>query len=180
MFFFVWLWNPWEKYHSTRHNIGFLFLDYLHTHTPHAWTQWKYESRYKADISQWVIHNKKVFLIKPQTYMNLSGQSLEKISQFLKVDSKHFTVIYDDKDMDFWKMRFRSTGSSGWHNGVKDIIRYFWEEWNRYKIGVGKTPEVYQTADWVLSRFHEEELIELESNIFPEIYTQLLENIFKK
>ena len=105
--------------------------------------------------------------------MNLSGTSLQKIAQFYKYEAKDFIVIYDDKDMDFGKIRVRETGSAGGHNGVKDIIQYFGESWKRIKIGVGKDSR-YDTADWVLSKFREEELIDLESEVFKKAYDELM------
>ncbi len=104
--------------------------------------------------------------------MNLSGTSLQKICQFYKLETQDFVVIYDDKDMDFGKIRFRETGSAGGHNGVKDIIKYFWESWKRIKIGVGKDSR-YDTADWVLSKFSEEELIDLENDVFTKVLSEI-------
>ncbi len=118
----------------------------------------------------------KILLVKPQTFMNLSGTSLQKIAQFYKYEAKDFIVVYDDKDMDFGKIRVRETGSAGGHNGVKDIIKYFGESWKRIKIGVGKDSR-YDTADWVLSKFREEELIDLENETFLKVQEELLKNI---
>lgn len=118
----------------------------------------------------------KILLVKPQTFMNLSGTSLQKICQFYKLEASDFIVIYDDKDMDFGKIRVRETGSAGGHNGVKDIIKYFGESWKRIKIGVGKDSR-YDTADWVLSKFREEELIDLENETFLKVQEELLKNI---
>lgn len=106
--------------------------------------------------------------------MNLSGSSIQKIRDFYKLEASDFLVIYDDKDMDFWKVRFRTRGSAGWHNGIKDIIKYLWDEWNRIKIGVGKTPQHLETADWVLSKLTEEEQIKLENEVFSKVYIELL------
>ena len=171
----VWLWNPWEKYKYTRHNAGFLFLDFLRSWDwswkTSLWSEWKYESKFLADISEWSIHWEKIILLKPQTYMNLSGTSVQKVFQFYKLTPLDILVIYDDKDMDFWKIRIRETGSAGWHNGIKDIMKYLWTDWKRIKIWVWKTPENTDTSDWVLSQFSEEEQIDLENEIFPEVVT---------
>jgi peptidyl-tRNA hydrolase, PTH1 family len=171
----LWLGNPGEKYSLTRHNVGFMFLDFFAK--KESFWDWKYESRFLAEISQWTTKWEHIMLVKPQTFMNLSGTSLQKICQFYKLEATDITVIYDDKDMDFWKIRMRFTGSAGGHNGVKDIIRYLWDTWKRIKIWVGKTPEKYNTADWVLSKFSEEELIDLENEIFQKTYDELLKNI---
>jgi len=106
--------------------------------------------------------------------MNLSGTSIQKILQFYKLKVPDIIVIYDDKDMDFWKIRIREAGSAGWHNGVKDIMRYLWDKWNRIKIWVGKTPVELETSDWVLWKFSEEEQIDLENEVFPKVYDNLL------
>ena len=167
----VWLWNPWEKYTFTRHNIGFMFVDFLHK--KEQFSDWKYESKFKSEISTGVLSWEKILLVKPQTFMNLSGEAVEKICQFYKLKNSDFIVIYDDKDMDFGKIRVRETGSAGGHNGVKDIIRYFWNDWKRIKVWVGKTPEKFDTADWVLSNFNEEERIDIENEVLVKTFQEL-------
>ena len=168
----IWLWNPWERYEKTRHNLWFLFLDYLKE--KEGLEDFKYESKFRWEISSWTILWKKTFLLKPQTFMNLSWESLQKICQFYKVDKKDFIVIYDDISMDFWKVRFRDKWSAWWHNWVKDIIKYFWGERDRIKVWVWFN-EKYETSDFVLSKFSEEELIDLENNIFPKVYELIKE-----
>lgn len=162
----VWLWNPWEKYALTRHNLGFLFVDQFRKEN--NFSQWKYESKFNADISSGNINGEKVLLVKPQTFMNLSGQSLQKVCHFYKLFPEDFTVIYDDISMDFGKVRFREVWSAGGHNGVKDIIKYFWETWKRIKVWVGSSVH-HDTSDWVLSKFSEEERIEIENSIYKNI-----------
>lgn len=171
----VWLWNPWDRYRETRHNLGFIFLDKFREEN--KFSDWKYESKFTADISTWIYAWEKTILIKPQTFMNLSGESLHKICSFYKLSAEDFIVIYDDKDMDFWKARVRKKWSAWGHNGVKSIIKYFWENWTRIKVWVGKTPEKYNTADWVLSKFSEEELIDLDNEIYKKISEELKKNI---
>jgi PTH1 family peptidyl-tRNA hydrolase len=108
----------------------------------------------------------KVFFVKPTTFMNLSWESLIEIVNFYKIDKKDIIVISDDKDMEFGKVRFRETGSAGGHNWLKSIIKYIWEDFKRIKIWVGSNSN-YETADWVLSKFRNEELEKLEE-IFEE------------
>ena len=151
-----------------------MFLDFLSQ--KEGFPEWRYESKFCADISTGMINWKKTLLIKPQTFMNLSGEALQKICHFYKLSSENFLVIYDDISIDFWKIRFRETGSAGWHNGVKSIIQYFWETWKRLKIGVGSNPD-YDTSDWVLSKFTEEEQIDVENKVFPEIKETLKKKI---
>ncbi len=163
----VWLWNPWDQYRDTRHNLGFIFLDTFRE--DHNFSEWKYESKFTAEIASWVLHGEKVLLVKPQTFMNLSGESLQKICHYYKLGAENLMVIYDDKDMDFGKVRIREKWSAGWHNGVKSIIKYFGDSWKRIKVWVGKTPETYDTSDWVLSKFCEEELMALDNEIYENI-----------
>jgi len=169
----VWLWNPWDTYQDTRHNMGFLLLDKFQSE---EWfSDWKYESKFTADISSWLLNWEKVLLVKPQTFMNLSGESLKKIWTFYKLGIEDFTVIYDDIDMEFGKIRLRDTWSAGWHNGVKDIIRYFSESWKRIKVWVGKD-ERYEVSDWVLSKFTAEELIDIDNEIYNRVSQELKKN----
>ena len=171
----VGLGNPGDKYRLTRHNLGFMFLD--HFHEQEGFSDWKYESKFTADIAEGNYEWEKTLLLKPQTFMNLSGESLQKICNFYKLTADDFTVIYDDKDMDFAKVRFRETGSAWWHNGVKNIIKYFWNDWKRIKVWVGKTPDTHETSDWVLSKFSEEELIDLDNEVFEKMEIELKKNV---
>ena len=168
----IWLWNPWEKYEKTKHNLWFLFLDYLKE--KESFDDFKYESKFKWDISNWIFLWKKTILLKPQTFMNLSWESLQKIVQFYKIEKKDIIVIYDDISMDFSKIRFRDKWSAWWHNWVKDIIKYFWEDRNRIKVWVWFN-EKYEVTDFVLSKFSEEELIDLDNEIFPKVYELIKE-----
>lgn len=170
----VWLWNPWDTYRDTRHNLGFIFLDKFRE--GNDFSDWKYESKFTADISTWMLESEKTLLIKPQTFMNLSWESLQKISNFYKLNNEDITVIYDDKDMDFWKVRVRSKWSAWWHNWVKSIIQHLGEQWERIKVWVWKTPDKYETSDWVLSKFTEEELIDIDTDVYIKISQQLKKN----
>ena len=169
----IWLWNPWNQYKTTRHNLWFLFLDYFQE--KENFSEFKYESKFKADISHWIYNGEKTLLIKPQTFMNLSWESIQKITSFYKLETKDFIVIYDDISMDFWKVRHRENGSAGWHNGIKDIIKYFWKVFGRIKVWVWLNAN-YDISDWVLSKFTEEELIDLDNEIFSEIDIYLKKN----
>lgn len=171
----VWLWNPWIEYRETRHNIGFLFVDYLRDY-------WGFEefkdSRFKAIISEWTIKWEKIILLKPITYMNLSWESVVGIINYYKLDpKKDLLVIYDDLSMEFGKIRSRNKWSSGWHNGIKSIISHFGhEEFQRIKIGIWKDPK-FETSDWVLSKFSKNELLDLRNYIFPKVEEEMKKNI---
>ena len=170
----IWLWNPWDKYKDTRHNLWFMFLEYFRERE--NFSDWKYESKFAADVSSWIYQWEKIILVKPQTFMNLSWESLKKISNFYKLETQNFIVIYDDISLDFWKIRFRETWSAWGHNGVKNISQHFWESWKRIKVWVWLNDR-YEVSDWVLSKFTEEELIDLDNEIFTETLEYLKKNI---
>jgi PTH1 family peptidyl-tRNA hydrolase len=170
----VWLGNPWKQYEKTRHNVWFMFLDYLQD--KNNFEDFRYESKFSWEISSWKIWWEKIILLKPQTFMNLSWESLLKIIQFYKLSNKDFLVIYDDKDIDFWKIRFREKWRAWGHNWIKNIIKFFKEDFDRIKIWVWYDNK-YDVSDWVLSKFQEEELIDLENKIFPNIEKNLKQKI---
>jgi len=168
------LWNPWEQYKYTKHNVWFIFLDKLKE--KENFSDFKYESKFKAEISNWFINWEKTILVKPQTFMNLSWEAIIAITNFYKIEKEDWIVIYDDLSMDFWKIRFRDKWSAWWHNWVKDIIRFFKEEFKRIKVWIWFNNN-FQVSDWVLSKFSEEELIDLDNEIFEKIYEILLKKI---
>lgn len=170
----VWLWNPWEKYSKTKHNVWFLFLDYLKE--KYNFPDFNYESKFKWEISIWNYNWEKTILLKPQTFMNLSWESVRKIFDFYKLSLDDFIIIYDDLSMDFWKIRFREKWSAWGHNGIKDIIRYFKENFKRIKVWIWFNDK-FEVSDWVLSKFSEEELIEFDREIFSEVEKILKEKI---
>ena len=170
----IWLWNPWDKYKNTRHNLGFLFLEYLKE--KQNLEEFKFESKFKAETSLMKLWNNKVILLKPQTFMNLSWESVREISHFYKIIPEDIIVIYDDMSMEFWKIRIRDKWSAGGHNWVKNIIKYFWNDWKRIKVWVWFNQK-YDVSDRVLSKFSEEELIDLKNEIFPKCHNILKEEI---
>jgi len=173
----VWLWNPGKKYEKTRHNVWFLFLDYLKE--KEKFSDFKSESKFKWEISEWKINSEKTILLKPHTFMNLSWESLRKVVDFYKIDLDDIIVIYDDKDMEFWKVRFRKTWSAGGHNGIKSIINHFWKDFKRIKIGIWYDNK-YDVSDWVLWKFSKEELEKLNKEVFEKVLELLNVEMFKK
>lgn len=170
----IWLWNPWDKYKYTRHNVWFMFINYFAK--KENFPDFKYESRFKADYCSWIFQWEKTILLKPQTFMNLSWEAIQKIVNFYKIEKEDFIVVYDDFSMDFSKIRYRNKWSAWWHNGVKDIIKYFSKDFKRIKVWVW-LDEKYEISDWVLSRFKEEELIDLENDVFSSVYDMLEDKI---
>lgn len=150
-----------------------MFLDSLAE--KENFSDFKYESKFKADISEWRLLDEKTILIKPQTFMNLSWESIKRITDFYKISLNDWIVIFDDISLDFWKIRFRDKWSAWWHNWLKDIIRLFWQNFQRIKIWVWFDSR-YEVSDWVLSKFTEEELIDIDNDIFWQVYNLLKEN----
>lgn len=174
----IWLWNPWKQYENTRHNVWFLFLDFFAK--KNNFSDFKEEKKFFWEISEWNIWGEKFILLKPQTFMNLSWKSLIAILNFYKLDSEDFLVVYDDKDMDFWKIRFREKWSAWGHNWVKDIIKLLWkDEFKRLKIWVKDSEKLkfFSTADFVLGNFSEEENKKLDDEIFSEVEDKILKNL---
>ena len=170
----VWLWNPWSEYKNTRHNVWFMFLDFFAN--KNNFSNFEYNSKFKGEISTKNMAWEKIVLLKPQTFMNLSWESLQTLKNYYKLENNDFVVVYDDKDMEFWKLRFRVKGSSWGHNWIKSIIKYFWEDFARLKIWIWYDKK-YEVSSWVLSKFREEELIELENEVFNKAI-QILEEKF--
>ncbi len=156
MYIIAGLGNPTREYENTRHNIGFMSIDYLAD---------KYgislmESRHKALIGKGIINGNKVVLVKPLTYMNLSGEAVRSVIDYYKVDEKEeLIVIYDDISLDVGQLRIRKKGSAGGHNGIKNIIAHLGHDiFMRIKIGVGEKPKGYDLVDYVLGHFTTDEL----------------------
>ncbi len=155
----VGLGNYGVKYENTRHNAGFMALDLLAEKYNTKISKFKFHSL----ISEVTIENERVLLLKPQTYMNLSGIAVEEAIAFYKIPIENVVIVYDDISMDIGKIRIRRSGTSGGHNGIKSIIDYTGsKEFPRVKIGIGNKPNAnWDLADWVLSRFNSQELQKL-------------------
>ncbi len=170
----VWLWNPWDKYKNTKHNVWFMFLDYFKE--KQNFSEFIFESKFNWEVSSWLLDWEKTILLKPQTFMNLSWESIKKFIDYYKIELENFILVYDDMSMDFWKIRFRDKWSAWWHNWIKNTIKLIWENFKRIKIWIWYDDK-YEVSDWVLSKFKEEELIDLDSEIFEKIYLLLKEKI---
>ncbi len=155
MFIIVGLGNPGREYSNTRHNIGFDVIDALADKAGISVT----EKKHKALIGKGVINGQKVILVKPQTFMNLSGESVREIVDYYKIDeSQELIVISDDISLDVGMIRVRKKGSAGGHNGLKNIIAHLGHDtFMRVKMGVGEKPKGYDLADYVLGHFTLEE-----------------------
>lgn len=158
--------NPGEKYLFTRHNAGFIAIDYIASKQNAVF---EFSSRFESQIAKTIIEDESVLLVKPQTFMNLSGIALEKIMKFYKVEKKDILVVYDDISLDLGTLRFRNKGESGGHNGVKSIIEHLSNDNNflRLKIGIG--PQVFKSETYVLQNFSNEQLEKLKE-LLPTIF----------
>ena len=160
MILIVGLGNPGKQYEHTRHNIGFDVIDYMAD---------KYKinlnrEKFKGMYGEGIIENKKVILLKPLTYMNLSGDSVRDIAKFYKLDNDKIIVVYDDISLDIGKLRIREKGSAGGHNGVKSIIQNLGsDEFPRVKVGVGQPKD--DLVNYVLGKFAKEDRKHIENVI---------------
>ncbi len=154
MFLITGLGNPGTKYEKTRHNVGFEAMDILSEMTGISIKKIKF----KGLLGEGVYKGQKLALLKPQTFMNLSGESLLAASDFYKIPPENIIVISDDVSLDAGSLRIRRKGSDGGHNGLKSIIYLLQsDEFIRIKIGVGKKPKEYgDLANWVLGSFSKE------------------------
>ena len=157
MFIIVGLGNPSKEYEGTRHNAGFEVIDRIAD---------KYNisvdtKKHRALIGKGIIGGQKVILAKPQTFMNLSGESVRSLLDYYKVDEEQeFIVIYDDISLYNGQIRIRAKGSAGGHNGIKNIIAHLGGQvFPRVKVGVGEKPSKYDLADYVLGHFSKEEQV---------------------
>ncbi len=151
MYLIAGLGNPGKEYENTRHNVGFDVIDKLAEEHSINVT----ERSHKAIYGKGYIGGQKVILAKPQTYMNLSGDSLRAICDYYKIDPvEELIVISDDIELDVGRIRIRKKGSAGGHNGLKSIIAQCGtSDFKRVRVGVGKKPQGYDLADWVLGHF---------------------------
>lgn len=161
--------NPGKKYEKTRHNIGFIAVDNLRKKMNIS----DEREKFQALISEKNIDGEKVIFLKPQTFMNLSGNSVIEIVNFYKLDpKKDIIVIYDDMDLSFGDIRIREKGSSGGHNGIKSIISHIGEEFIRIKCGIGAKEK--DAVEHVLGEFNQTEQKDLEE-ILEKIYNCVIE-----
>lgn len=155
MYIIVGLGNPKKEYDNTRHNIGFDVIDAL----AEANRIGMAEKKHKAIIGKGIVGGQKVLLVKPQTYMNLSGESVRELVDYYKIDeTEELIVISDDISLGVGQLRIRKKGSAGGHNGLKNIILHLGHDsFQRVKMGVGEKPKNYDLADYVLGHFSKEE-----------------------
>lgn len=161
----VGLGNPDKKYLKTRHNVGFMVVDLFANNEN---LQFKFDSKFSGFIAEYFKGTNKTIILKPTTYMNLSGNSVIKVINYYKIKPENVLVIYDDVDVGLGKLRLRFTGSSGGHKGMQDIINHLnSKDIKRVRVGIGKDE---QMIDYVLSKFSKKE-----RKILDPVFDEVLE-----
>lgn len=155
MYIIVGLGNPGKEYAGTRHNVGFQMIDKIADENNINII----ENKHKALIGKGYIDGQKVILVKPQTFMNLSGESIRAVIDYYKIEEENeLIVIYDDISLDVGQIRIRKKGSAGGHNGIKNMIAHLGHDvFLRIKVGVGEKPKGYDLVDYVLGHFNKAE-----------------------
>ena len=159
---FVGLGNPGERYKLTRHNVGFMVLDKLiQKSTVEGW-----DKKFDSFFNKIIIDQKSMILLKPLTFMNISGHAVQKVKNFYGIDPNNIVIIHDDIDLELGKIKLKKGGGDGGHNGLKSIIKLIGSEFSRIRIGIGR-PEKINVSSYVL-------------NDFPEIEVSFLKKIILK
>lgn len=158
----VGLGNPGREYELTRHNIGFMAIDEL----AKRWNISLNEQKFKGVFGAGFVNGEKVILLKPLTYMNLSGESIRPLMDYYKIDVEDFVVMYDDLDIPVGKLRLRMKGSAGGHNGIKSTISHLGtQEFQRIRMGIDRPKNGMKVVDYVLGRFTSEEIPDVNHSI---------------
>jgi PTH1 family peptidyl-tRNA hydrolase len=154
--------NPGKNYEKTRHNVGFMVIDALSERLNIPVTSQKF----RGLVGEGLLNGEKVILLKPLTYMNLSGESVRELVDWYKLPIENICIIYDDLDLPTGSIRLRIKGSAGGHNGVKSIIQHIGSDHiKRVRIGINRPPAGWNVPDYVLSNFKETEWQEIKQSI---------------
>lgn len=177
----VGLGNPGSKYEKTKHNIGFMAIDNIVKNLDVTFTD---DKNFKAQIGSTFINHEKVYFVKPTTFMNNSGIALKALLTYYNIDITDLIVIYDDLDMEVSKLRLRSKGSAGGHNGIKSIIAHIGtQEFNRIKVGIGRPLKGMTVINHVMGQFNTEDNIAISltlDRVVNAVKFYLQENDFEK
>ena len=159
MLLFVGLGNPTPDSENNRHNIGFKIIDALNKEFGLS----KQKPKFKGLLTTGVINEKKVYAIKPLTFMNNSGICIRELIEYFKIDAKNVIVFHDDLDIEFGKVKAKFAGSSAGHNGIESIDKFIGKDYSRVRIGIGKPENNIDIGDFVLQNFDEDEMLQLET-----------------
>lgn len=177
----VGLGNPGSKYEKTKHNIGFMAIDNIVKNLDVTFTD---DKNFKAQIGSTFINHEKVYFVKPTTFMNNSGIAVKALLTYYNIDITDLIVIYDDLDMEVSKLRLRSKGSAGGHNGIESIIAHIGtQEFNRIKVGIGRPLKGMTVINHVMGQFNTEDNIAISltlDRVVNAVKFYLQENDFEK
>ena len=168
MMLLVGLGNPTPDSNNNRHNVGFKIIDAINVKFGLS----KQKPKFKGLLTTGDISNKKIYAIKPLTFMNNSGICIRELIEYFKIDPKDVIVFHDDLDIEFGKIKAKSGGSSAGHNGIASIDKFIGKDYSRVRIGIGKPKENMEVSDFVLQNFDEDEMLQLEK-----IKTNILDSI---
>ncbi|MBH00797.1 MAG: aminoacyl-tRNA hydrolase [Candidatus Pelagibacter sp.] len=173
MYLFVGLGNPTPDSHDNRHNIGFKIIDAINQ----KFSLSKQKPKFKGLLTTGNIDNKKVYAIKPLTFMNNSGICIRELIEYFKMDAENVFVFHDDLDIDFGKIKAKFGGSSAGHNGIESIDKFIGKDYSRVRIGIGKPESKMSVSDFVLNNFNddEKEKLELIKNSIIDSFSILLD-----
>ena len=158
MLLLVGLGNPTPNSHNNRHNVGFKVVDAINQKFGLS----KQKPKFKGLLTTGNIGEKKIYAIKPLTFMNNSGICIRELLEYFKIDAEDVIVFHDDLDIDFGKIKAKLGGSSAGHNGIASIDKFIGKEYSRVRVGIGKPETKISVSDYVLNNFNDEEKIELE------------------
>ena len=161
MLLFVGLGNPTPDSENNRHNVGFKIIDTINKKFGLS----KQKPKFKGLLTTGNINNKKIYAIKPLTFMNNSGICIRELIEYFKIDAEDVIVFHDDLDVDFTKIKTKFGGSSAGHNGIASIDKFIGKDYSRVRVGIGKPEKKIEISDFVLTNFSEEEKLELEKVI---------------
>ena len=168
MILWVGLGNPTPNSNDNRHNIGFKIIDAINQKFGLS----KQKPKFKGLLTTGNISNKKVYAIKPLTFMNNSGICIRELLEYFKINVEDVIVFHDDLDVDFGKIKAKFGGSSAGHNGIESIDKFIGKEYSRVRVGIGKPDKKISVSDYVLNNFNEEEKIQLD-----QITTNIIDSI---
>ena len=157
----VGLGNPTPDSNNNRHNVGFKIIDAINVKFGLS----KQKPKFKGLLTTGNISNKKVYAIKPLTFMNNSGICIRELIEYFKIDAEDVIVFHDDLDVDFAKIKVKFGGSSAGHNGIESIDKFIGKDYSRVRVGIGKPEKKIEVSDFVLTNFTEEEKVDLEKVI---------------
>ena len=158
MLLFVGLGNPTPNSENNRHNVGFKVIDSINKKFGLS----KQKPKFKGLLTTGNIQNKKIYAIKPLTFMNNSGICVRELLEYFKIDAENVIVFHDDLDVEFGKIKAKFGGSNAGHNGIASIDKFIGKDYSRIRIGIGKPQDKIQVADYVLQNFNEDEVMGIE------------------